>query len=149
MSFKSADNYRANGKVWNIVCGKFSCNPADALWQTAFVFWFGLICCDALALRLSLLADLGVGRSPWFWSPHPCPSLLRSLSCAVFFFFFFLSRRVSVTVSAELSEDFNIFESKTFEPRHEKMCLREFPTRSDSNWPAQLQKLAWGLEIWI
>ena len=28
------------------------------------------------------------------------------------------------------------------EPRHDKMCLREFPTRSDSNWPAQLQKLA-------
>ena len=27
-------------------------------------------------------------------------------------------------------------------PRHEKTCLREFPTRSDSNWPAQLQKLA-------
>ena len=26
-------------------------------------------------------------------------------------------------------------------PRHEKMCIREFPTRSDSNWPAQLQKL--------
>ena len=24
------------------------------------------------------------------------------------------------------------------EPRHGKMCLREFPTRSDSNWPAQL-----------
>ena len=29
-----------------------------------------------------------------------------------------------------------------YEPRHEKMCLREFPTRSDSNWPVQLQKLA-------
>ena len=29
-----------------------------------------------------------------------------------------------------------------YEPRHEKMCLREFPTRSDSNRPAQLQKLA-------
>ena len=28
------------------------------------------------------------------------------------------------------------------EPRQEKTCLREFPTRSDSNWPAQLQKLA-------
>ena len=34
------------------------------------------------------------------------------------------------------------FERNTFEPRHEKTCLREFPTRSDSNWPAQLQKLA-------
>ena len=30
----------------------------------------------------------------------------------------------------------------TNEPCHEKTCLREFPTRLDSNWPAQLQKLA-------
>ena len=29
-----------------------------------------------------------------------------------------------------------------YEPRHDKMCLREFPTRSDSNWPSQPQKLA-------
>ena len=28
------------------------------------------------------------------------------------------------------------------ESRHEKPCLREFPTRSDSNRSAQLQKLA-------
>ena len=35
------------------------------------------------------------------------------------------------------------------EPRHEKTCLREFPTRSDSNRPAQLQKLAWGLKFWL
>ena len=28
-------------------------------------------------------------------------------------------------------------------------CLREFPTRSDSNRPAQLQKLAWGLKFWL
>ena len=34
-----------------------------------------------------------------------------------------------------------------FKPRHEKTCLREFPTRS--NWPAQLQKLAWGLKFWL
>ena len=38
---------------------------------------------------------------------------------------------------------------KTFEPRHEKTCPREFPTRSDSNWPAQLQKLAGGLKFWL
>ena len=31
----------------------------------------------------------------------------------------------------------------------DKMCLREFPTRPDSNWPAQLQKLAWGLKFWL
>ena len=35
------------------------------------------------------------------------------------------------------------------EPRHEITCLREFPTRSDSNWPAQLQKLAWSLNFFL
>ena len=29
-----------------------------------------------------------------------------------------------------------------FEPRHDKTCLREFPTRPDTNQPAQPQKLA-------
>ena len=29
------------------------------------------------------------------------------------------------------------------------MCLRQSPTRLDSNWPAQLQKLAWGLKFWL
>ena len=28
------------------------------------------------------------------------------------------------------------------EPRHDKTCLREFPTRPDSNRPAQPQKIA-------
>ena len=28
------------------------------------------------------------------------------------------------------------------EPHHDKMCLRESPTRADTNWPAQLQRLA-------
>ena len=28
------------------------------------------------------------------------------------------------------------------EPLHDKMCLQEFPTRPDKNWPAQPQKLA-------
>ena len=36
-----------------------------------------------------------------------------------------------------------------YEPRHEKTCLREFPTKSDSYWPAQLQKLAWCLKFWL
>ena len=36
-----------------------------------------------------------------------------------------------------------------YEPRHEKTCLREFPTGSDSNWPAQLQKLSGGLKFWL
>ena len=33
-------------------------------------------------------------------------------------------------------------ESIEIEPRHDKMCLREFPTRPDTNRPAQPQKLA-------
>ena len=37
--------------------------------------------------------------------------------------------------------------SKTIEPRHEKMCLRESLTRPDTNGPAQPQKLAGVLEI--
>ena len=36
--------------------------------------------------------------------------------------------------------------AKTLEPRHDKMCLREFPTRPDINRPAQPLKLA-SLEI--
>ena len=32
--------------------------------------------------------------------------------------------------------------TKTNEPRHYKTCLQEFPTRLDTNWPAQPQKLA-------
>ena len=35
------------------------------------------------------------------------------------------------------------------EPRREKTCLRELPTMSDSNWPAQVQKLAGGLKFWL
>ena len=30
----------------------------------------------------------------------------------------------------------------TYEPRHDKTCLREFPTRPDTNQPVQPQKLA-------
>ena len=36
-----------------------------------------------------------------------------------------------------------------YEPCHDKMCLREYPTRQDTNWPAQLQKLAGGLKFWL
>ena len=39
--------------------------------------------------------------------------------------------------------------SPVYEPLHEKTCLREFPTRSGSNWPAQLQKLARALKFWL
>ena len=36
-------------------------------------------------------------------------------------------------------DDFFFF---AFEPRQDKTCLREFPTRPDANRPAQPQKLA-------
>ena len=32
-------------------------------------------------------------------------------------------------------------------PRHEKTCLQGFPTRQDSNWPAQLQRQARVLKL--
>ena len=35
------------------------------------------------------------------------------------------------------------------EPHHAKMCLQRFSSRSDSNQPAQLQKLARILKLWI
>ena len=40
------------------------------------------------------------------------------------------------------SDFIHIFNDFIHEPRHEKTCLRKFPTKSDSNWLAQLQKLA-------
>ena len=36
-----------------------------------------------------------------------------------------------------------------FEPRHDKTCLREFPTRPDTNRPAQPLKLARNLKFRI
>ena len=47
-------------------------------------------------------------------------------------------------LAPEHNQNFNllILSIDLNEPRHEKTCLWEFPTRSDSNWPAQLQKLA-------
>ena len=61
---------------------------------------------------------------------------------AKFFSTIFIQQHLSHhTVSA------NIIFTILYEPRHEKTCLREFPTRSDSNWPAQLQKLAWVLKF--
>ena len=36
-----------------------------------------------------------------------------------------------------------------YEPRHDKTCLREFPTRPDTNRPAQPQKIARVLKIWL
>ena len=35
-----------------------------------------------------------------------------------------------------------LFISIIYEPRHDKTCLREFPTMPDTNRPAQPQKLA-------
>ena len=42
-----------------------------------------------------------------------------------------------------------LFQTEIYEPHHKKTCLLEIPTRSDSNWPAQLLKLAWGLKFWL
>ena len=36
-----------------------------------------------------------------------------------------------------------------YEPRQDKKCLQEFPTRSDTNQPAQPQKLASVLKFWL
>ena len=45
---------------------------------------------------------------------------------------------------------FKIMEQNNIQMSHDMTkCVREFPTRSDSNWPAQLQKLAWGLKFWL
>ena len=49
----------------------------------------------------------------------------------------FLISHSLVHVIRTLTYDANIIE-----PRHDKTCLREFPTRPDTNWPAQPQKLA-------
>ena len=52
----------------------------------------------------------------------------------------------AVTQSDRMGINSHRIATITFEPRHVKTCLREFPTRPDSNWHAQLQKLA-SLEI--
>ena len=43
----------------------------------------------------------------------------------------------------------NHLHTKIFEPRHDKMCLREFLTMPDTNWPVQPQKLARVLKFWL
>ena len=37
----------------------------------------------------------------------------------------------------------------SYEPRHDKTCLRDFPTRPDTNRPVQPQKLARVLKVWL
>ena len=39
--------------------------------------------------------------------------------------------------------------TSTYEPQHDKTCLREFPTRPDTNRPAQPQRLARVLKFWL
>ena len=59
-------------------------------------------------------------------------------------------KMVNKYVIANTSNNFEKFQWNIwYESRHEKTCLREFATRSDSNWPAQLQKLALGLKFWL
>ena len=88
-----------------------------------------------LPLPSALLRGLGA-VVPLFLCPQtPFDRLhIRDL---LFFFIFFVS-------SIVLHEDWKIFE-----PHHAKMCLRGFSTKSDSNQPAQLQKLATILKFWI
>ena len=52
-----------------------------------------------------------------------------------------------IVISAQISK-FSTGEV-IFEPRHDKTCLREFPTRPDTNRPEQPQKLAWVLKFWL
>ena len=57
-------------------------------------------------------------------------------------------RRLSVSISLMSKVQrvtpvaFPVYCDVIFEPRHEKMCLREFPPRQDTSWPAQLQRPA-------
>ena len=51
--------------------------------------------------------------------------------------------------SCERGRRVNWVRCDTFEPRHEKMYLREFLTRPDTNEPAQPQKLARILKVRI
>ena len=39
--------------------------------------------------------------------------------------------------------------TQSYEPRHDKTCLREFPTRPATNRPAQPLKLARVLKFWL
>ena len=48
----------------------------------------------------------------------------------------------------KFSSSLNFHQNRN-EPRHNKTCLQEFPTRSDSNWSAQLRKLVWGFKFWL
>ena len=72
-----------------------------------------------------------------------CPTSLHTSSSnsGVIQWYFLLSESSTTTICFYLLT--------IHEPRHENTCLPEFPTRSDSNWPAQLQKLARGLKFWI
>ena len=57
-----------------------------------------------------------------------------------------------ITVIFGVSDGFPLLccvQLHTYEPRHKKTCLWEFPTKSDSDWSAQLQKLAWGFNFWL
>ena len=52
-------------------------------------------------------------------------------------------------LSSWLSAHAVIFNAVLIEPHHAKKCLRGFSTRSVSNQPAQLQKLAKFVNHWI
>ena len=64
---------------------------------------------------------------------------MLSLTLLLVLMFFSL---FSIVITSLGEERADLYASHAFEPRHDKMCLREFPTRSGTNRPAQPQKLA-------
>ena len=55
--------------------------------------------------------------------------------------FGFPDKAETFEITCKLS-DRQVWANRIIEPHHEKICLRGFLTREDSNQPAQLQKLA-------
>ena len=59
----------------------------------------------------------------------------------------------SALISQNLTSNFSSLRFERLLPERPYNAMqnwyREFPTRSHSTWPAQLQKLAWGLKFWL
>ena len=85
----------------------------------------------------------------WSESSLGAHSLCWVLSCRGSFIFRYIFPRINDCWSANIPTVawIKCKNMHAFEPCHVKTCLREFPTRLDSNWPAQLQKLTLGLKF--
>ena len=66
-------------------------------------------------------------------------ALYASRECTEFMFHSFDMQLLFQFNHTALGLHSSYFKIHTHEPRHEKFCLRESPTRQDTNWPAQLQ----------